>query len=204
MNAQTQSGRSRTLAKVTWVLAALTAGVVWAQTAAAQAAEHAPDRQAILRYDLLEKKLVPISPEDLKPGCIYSHFSSRLNRRVWSFVEANGQFWHAFGEATTQEAWRLDLPYTREEALEKLAQTDPRLERRIRGTQRRVFVELNGADQWVDSKTASRPTIYDVEDGRRWEQAYGQYVRVTHTRGDRWAVKGGKYVPAPLGQEARR
>jgi hypothetical protein len=197
-----QSGRCRTLAKPASVLAALTAGLVWAQTGAGQPAQNAPDQQAILRYDLLDKKLVPISPEDLKPGCIYNHFSSRLNRRVWSFVQADGQFWHAFGEGTTQEAWRFDLPYTREEALEKLAQTDPKLERRIRGTQRRVFVELDGANQWGESKTASRPTIYDVEDGRRWEQAYGQYVRVTHIRGDRWAVKGGKYVPASLGQQA--
>ena len=65
--------------------------------------------EVILRWNAIDNSLVPIAPQQMKVGCIYNHFSQRLQRRVWSYLRADRQFWNAYGPGTVQEAARFDL-----------------------------------------------------------------------------------------------
>ena len=176
----------------------------------AQSAEDPDDAHGILRFDPVNNALAPVSQGELKPGYIYNHFSRRLNRRVWSYVQANGEFWYALGEGTTQEAWRLDIRATQQEAIEKLAENYPELAREVTYRGVRVFVRLNADNRWVVAGTATHPTIYNLETGARWQRvavfqdreaehrwksSRSRYIPIVHTCGSQWAVEGGKYVP---------
>ncbi|MHC4406495.1 MAG: hypothetical protein ACYTG0_43270 [Planctomycetota bacterium] len=183
--------------KVALLLAAAL-GVASLYSLAAVAGEGNGDQDTVYRFDpdplTTSPRLIPT--EDVKPGHVYSHFSKRLNRRVWSYVQADGTFWHAFGMGTMQPAWRFDVPMTKEEGMEALGEIDPAFERNVRVRDLEVFFCLNGANEWELSKTASFPTIYNAEDGRRWEWSANKYIPVVHIYGWRWAVVGEKYVPA--------
>ena len=170
----------------------------------------ADDGLGILRWDPLDEQIVPVPPEELKPGCVYSHFSERMNRRVWSYVQASGEFWYALGEGTTLEGARFDIRATSEEAREKLEELYPSLGREVKQYGRIVYARLNGEGEWGVVTTAKHPTIYNLETGQRWERIFTKhpepgntwepgppkYLPVVHTWGYRWDVCNGAYVPA--------
>lgn len=165
----------------------------------ARAEESADDGQGVLRlrYDGVKKRVVLTPAEELKVGRIYSHFSPRLNRRVWSYVQSNGQFWDALGEGTTQEGWRLDVQATKEEVLEKLAEDAPELYRKLQEEEGEstIYARLNGDNQWVIAERAKFTTIYNAETGYRWEKHSGQYIPVSSGPGRyRWVLHHGKYA----------
>ncbi|HUT95236.1 MAG TPA: hypothetical protein VMY37_37630 [Thermoguttaceae bacterium] len=174
----------------------------------------ADDGQGILRWDPLDEELIPVSQQELKPGCVYSRFSDRLNRRVWSYVQPNGEFWYALGEGTTLEGRRLDVRAITGDRLDKLEDKYPDLAQQLKERGRIVTVlyfTLGGDGSWRDVSTAKHPTIYNLETGQRWERVYlknaqpgntwelgpAAFLPVVHTGGYRWAVRDGKYVPAP-------
>jgi hypothetical protein len=171
----------------------------------------ADDGRGILRWDPIDDRVVPVPEEELKPGCVYSHYSPRLNRRVWSYVQQNGEFWYALGEGTTLEARRLDIRATTAEAIAKLEETDPELARGMEQYGRIVYVTLTGDGQWTINPTAKHLTIYNLESGRRWERVCqkhpdrgntwqpgpARFIPVVHTWGYRWGARNGQYVPAP-------
>jgi hypothetical protein len=183
--------------------AALVVAVLWLAAGgtdgfSAKAEGGGDDGRGILRYAPLSGKLEPISPQEVKPGYIYSHFSPRLNKRVWSYAQGNGRFWDALGEGTTQEAWRLDLRLTLEEGWEILAQTAPRVARQLQqegaGS---VYLRLTSDNRWVIAEGASFPAIYSAETGHRWEKHSGRYIPVSSGPGQfQWALQRGRYVPA--------
>ena len=176
----------------------------------------ADDGQGILRWDPVDEELLPIAREELKPGYVYSHFSDRLNRRVWSYLQTDGEFWYALGEGTTLKGRRLDVRAITGDRLEKLKDKHPDLAAELEEHGRILTVlyfALDGDGAWRAVSTAKHPTIYNLETGQRWERVYRKHAEpgntwqpgpaaflpVVHTWGSSWAVQGGKYVPAPSG-----
>ncbi len=180
------------------LLAAICVAVLGGYPTCARSAEGADDERGILRYAPLKGALVPIPKEELKVGHVYNHFSPRLNRRVWSYVQSNGEFWYALGEGTTQEAWRLDMRVTAEEAKEILARVAPRLYQQLQQQETgRVYLRLTAENQWVVAEGTSFPTIYNAETGYRWEKHFGEYLPVSSGPGQyRWTVQNSRYLPS--------
>lgn len=176
----------------------------------------ADDGQGILRWDPLDEELIPVPQRELKPGCVYSHFSDRLNRRVWSYVQADGQFWYALGEGTTVKGRRLDVGAITGDRFEKLRDKYPDLAAELQERGRIVtalYFGLEGDGTWRDVSTAKHSTIYNLETGQRWERVYRKHPEpgntwepgpaaffpVVHTWGYRWGVQDGRYVPDTSG-----
>jgi len=180
------------------VLAAFWLGTTVGFPLEATAEQPADDLRGVLRYDPMTDTLVPVPADEIKIGHVYNHFSRRLNRRVWSYVQDNGRFWFAFGEGTIQEAWRLDIRAAREERWERLEQIDPDLAHVLqRRGQNRVFLRLDGNGEWVLAGSASMPVIFNAETGRRWEKHFDNYIPVSSGPGRYlWEVREGKFVPA--------
>jgi hypothetical protein len=179
-------------------LAVISLQMISAQPLSGQSPQNADDGRGILRFDPVGNRLIPVRAEELKAGYIYSHFNQRLNRRVWSYVQTGGKFWHAFGERTTQEAWRLDIRASMGEQMDKLAELAPGLYEKLRyAGEGRVFVRLTSEGRWVIAEDAMFPTIYDAETGRRWERHTGKYIPVSSGPWRyQWVVHDGRYVPA--------
>ena len=195
MIASRQSPHGLTVCRGAVLLAAWSLSVAAGWATAAQAADPGTSAHTIFRFDPMLGMLVPIPPEELKAGYAYNHFNSRLNRRVWSYVRSNGEFWYALGEGTTLEAWRLDIRATMAQRTAKLDEMDAKLANQLRKSGRRVTVRLNGHGRWELADARAFEKIYNAETGQRWEKHYGGFVPVISTYSDRWAVRGGKYVP---------
>jgi hypothetical protein len=160
------------------------------------AAEDQDDPEKIFRYDPVFDSLIAIERDELKVGYIYNHFSQRLNRRVYSYWQASGEFWHAFGEGTTQEAWKFDVPESRQEALQRLRETDPELAMRLDRAATPVRLRLNAEGTWDKVGNLETISIYDIETLHRWEKHTNRYVLVITTHDIHWLVHDGRYVPA--------
>lgn len=148
-------------------------------------------------------KLVPVSADELKPGVIYLHDDPHVGRPVWSFVQDNGRFWHAFGPGTTQALIHFDLQMTEDEALETLRKIEPKLAFEVTNEGARVFLRLQADNTWKLVRINSVPSIFDLETNQRWEQQWGRYLPVTHNCGDTWAYRNGQYW-APNWDESMR
>ena len=196
MRLELSSLNDRAFLRPAVMLMVLALGVLVSPTSGGEAKPGADDGRGILRYDPIADELVPIPKEELKVGCVYSHFSPRRNRRVWSYVQPNGEFWYAFGEGTTQQGQRLDVRASEEARMGKLQQLAPGLAYDIRRGTRLAYVRLSQQGKWELAETATCESIYNAENGDRWESIHGKYVPVRSTHGYRWAVKAGKYVPA--------
>jgi len=182
---------------------ALAVAVIVGFARAARGADPAGDAHALLRFDPLlytpdapDRALVPVTEQDMKTGCIYSHFSELLKRRVWAIRQANGQFSHALGEGTTQPGPVLDIRGTTEEKLEKLEQTNSELLKKIERQGGYVYFRLDKDHQWQLAPAADHATIYDAETLHRWDWAYGKYIPISSAPfAYRWLVVNGRYVP---------
>jgi hypothetical protein len=148
-------------------------------------------------------KLLPVSRDELKPGVVYWHDSPTLGRPVWSFLQANGQFWHAFGPGTTQAVEHFDLRMTEEERKAALKKIDPRLAFDVSATGAKVFFRLEADNKWKLVRTNSVPSIYDLETNQRWEKQWDRYLPVIHFCGDTWEHRKGWYVPQQQGTNWR-
>ncbi|MGO9110910.1 MAG: hypothetical protein ACLP9L_16945 [Thermoguttaceae bacterium] len=204
MNTWTTSRSFRRIAFVHIVSVAGTMAVIAGAACAALGADPAQDDRALLRFDPLRhapdspdrETLVPVAEQEAKVGCIYSHFSERLNRRVWAIRQANGQFSHALGEGTTQPGPMLDIRGTREEKLEKLAQTDMDLLKKLERQGGYAYFTLNQHNRWQLDPVSDHSTIYDAETLYRWEWSNGHYCRITSAPfAYRWRVVNGNYAP---------
>ncbi len=176
------------------------------QVAAAQEnVEAARDIHRYERYDPVSDRVVAIAKEELKVGLIYRHYSKRLGRRVWSYVERierdgnepNIRFWYAFGPGTTQQGRRFDVMGTREELLEEFGRLNPRAAEYVARSINPPMFLLNTQDEWEFKNTTSIPNIFNAETGHRWERhSPTKYVRVSSLSGYRWTYRSGRYVPA--------
>ncbi len=178
--------------------------VLIAAVSAVRGADPTQDDRVILRFDPLRQapasvdraNLTPIPEQELKVGCIYSHFSEKLNRRVWAFWQANGQFSHALGEGTTQPGPALDIRGTFEERQEKLEQADKELLKKLDRQGGYVYFRLSHDNRWQLDPLSAHSTIYDVETQFCWEWSNGRYCRLTSAPfAYRWRVENGQYVP---------
>jgi hypothetical protein len=151
--------------------------------------------EVILRWNAVDNSLVPIAPEQMKVGCVYNHFNQRLQRRVWSYLQADRQFWNAYGPGTVQEVARFDLTASLEERLKRLKEVDRDLLQEVSSQGRIVFVKLGADNRWTLDRTATMPAIYDAETGMRWERHHIAYIPVVHVCGDSWGYAGGRYFP---------
>ena len=138
-------------------------------------------------------------PENqLRAGEIYSHYSSRLNRRVWSFYLGEGRFWDAFGPGSTQPARRFDRAFAERQPTapgdESGRGTDPDFNAR---NDRPVFFVLGEDNTWRIGRNTSLPKVFSLETGYRFEQHFrDRYTPVSHTFGYRWQYVNGDYEPA--------
>jgi len=167
--------------------------------------EAARDVHRYERYDPVSDRLIDIAKEKLKVGIIYRHYSERLDRRVWSYVEKidhdgnepTVRFWSAFGPGTTQEASLFDISGKKEELLEEFGRVNPEAAKYVARSGTPPMFMLNTQGEWRFKDTTSVPSIFDAEKGHRWERhSTTKYVRVSSMSGYRWSYRSGRYYPA--------
>jgi hypothetical protein len=162
----------------------------------------AADKTSIFRFDPFQNKLVPVPVADLKPGYLYNHFNATLGRRVWSLAVRGGGFLYAMGPGSTQPGNRLDLRGTLQQRTQLLEAEAPSLADTIRRQGGGAFIRLNATEQWELVPFTTIASVYDLEDGRRWEWHGDRRVAVLHTYGADWQIVEGKFVPASIGAGA--
>jgi len=155
----------------------------------------ADDVSDIMRYDPVTDRIEPVTRDEMKPGFVYRHTSARLGRPVWSYLQADGQFWNAFGEGTTQLARQFDVRWSKQEAITELLQTDPKLADQIRRAAKPIRLRLQSDNTWRSIGSQEVVSIFDAETGRRWEDHHDRYVPVISSHGSQWTVRSGDYVP---------
>jgi len=139
-------------------------------------------------------KLLEIDAADLKPGVVYLHYSEKLDRQVWSFLQTSGDFWHAFGPGTTMSIDHFDLQMTEEEALDALKKIDPRFAFQVTSSAgAKVFLRLGTDNTWKLVRTTSVAAIFDLETHQRWEKQWDRFMPVVHTCGDTWEFRDGGF-----------
>jgi hypothetical protein len=158
-----------------------------------------PDRR-LLRYDPVISALVPLAESEARAGCVYSHYSERLRRRVWAICQPDGGFSNALGVGTTQSSRALDIRESIEAKVARLEQVDKELAQRV-GLSGMVYFCLGADDRWQLDRNSTRPTVYDLETMFRWEWGVNGYVRVSSAPfAYRWQVVDGRYVALPGAQ----
>jgi hypothetical protein len=140
------------------------------------------DSRVAYRLNLVSNKLEPITASDLKVGYVYYHFSPRLNRWAWSYYQATGSFWHAFGVGSIQEAWCFDLRET-EQQLEARLKELPKLAEQMNESGRSVCMQLQADGRWQIIGTRFPRSILNAETGERWQWNGKSYIRVISTGG---------------------
>ncbi|MFV2069825.1 MAG: hypothetical protein ACC645_22900 [Pirellulales bacterium] len=175
--------------------ALLFAGTTATQLRADDPATFATDDDTILRYDPVRQSMVSVPAPELRPGYVYNHFSPTSKRRVWSYVQADGTFWHAFGPGTTIEAPRFDLRVTRRELLEELDLTAPDLAKRVREGLRPIRFTLDDQGEWIESGSSRVLSVFDADTRQRWEKHWAKYLPVRNLAGSRWTYDEGGYQP---------
>jgi hypothetical protein len=103
------------------------------------------------------------------------------------------------GPGSTQPAGRLDVRATLEQRARFLETEAPSLAEVIRRQGGAAFIRLNASDQWELVPFTTIASVFNLEDGRRWEWHGDRRVAVLHTYGDDWPLVEGKYVPASTG-----
>ena len=154
------------------------------------------DTKLVYRLDLMSGKLDPLNRADLKVGYTYYHFSPRRNAWSWSYLQKDGNFWYAFGEGTTQEAWSFDVRDSREEIAKRLEEF-PELARQMDRYNQSVCLRLQADGRWKVVGTGRVPSIYNADTGERWQMSSrDKYIPVVHTYGAIWTVRNGTYDPS--------
>lgn len=136
------------------------------------------DQTTVFRVDPKVRGVAPIEMDQLKVGAVYNHFSTRLNRRVWSLYLGNGEFWHAMAPGSVQPFDAFDVELSRQDAIDLLRQADPELAKQISITGDNVFLMLQDSGRWRLIPRSSVPRIIDAETGLEWEKQFGSYLHV--------------------------
>ena len=156
----------------------------------------AKDPKLVYRLDLMTDRFEPMAQNDLRVGYIYYHFCPRRNAWVWSYLQKDGSFWHAFGEGTTQVARTFDIRASREEIAKRLAEF-PDLAKRVDQYNQAVCLRLRADGRWEVIGVGSAPSIFDAETGERWQKfSKDEYIPVVHTGGTSWTIRDGTYYPS--------
>ena len=148
--------------------------------------------QEFFRFDPVTGESRSIAPADLQPGYIYSHFDERLSRRAWSYYAGGGEFWHALGPGSVENAEQFDIVA----AIAAMgAQPDLQL---VDDYERRSSTKfrLQENNQWSQVSLDPVRQIYDLYTKHRWEEHGRQMIPVRHSAGYRWSYRGGRFVPA--------
>jgi len=154
------------------------------------------DRARIYRFDPVAEGLFPVTPREIKPGHVYCRHDASLGRWVWSKADAAGGLRYAMGEGTIQPARMFDLRGTEAERQRVLERRSPELARLFTIQGARPMLRLDATGRWGLGPTPSVSSVFDAATGGRWEWHGDQPSRVVHSRGTRWQVADGHYVPA--------
>jgi hypothetical protein len=142
----------------------------------------------ILTFKVTTREYVEVSPADLQPGHIYSHYSEQLGRQVWSICKEDKTFWHALAAGTCQPIhlfdWDVKTVEQEKEAHNQLKMLSPSILRDVVQEGAAIFVELKPDGNWRLIRT-SVPMVHDAETGLRWEWQFGRYIPVRRTS-DYW------------------
>jgi len=173
----------RALRTIVTIVAALLITAV-AGASVAQGADEQPQEHKILTFRATTRQYVAVTPAELKPGHIYSHYDERLGRQVWSICKADKTFWHALAAGSCQAVhlfdWDVKTQTEESEAYNRLKELDPGIYRQVLQEGAAIFVELKPDGHWRLTKT-SVPTVRDAETGRHWEWQFGRYIPVRRT-----------------------
>ena len=152
----------------------------------------------------------PIAEQELRVGCVYNHFSARLNRRVWAIWQGGRVLARCSAQPRPNPHW----PWTStsrssaQEQRNKLTKEQRDLLKKVEREPGQVFCSLvydpgEKALMWKLDPTAGHATIYDAETQYRWEWAYGRYMRMQQ-RPLRFSVVGGRWPIRAGGRPAIR
>jgi hypothetical protein len=182
---------------IMFVAAASTAQTTAPKTQAPASAQQAKGPQQttqttrqILAFKPTTGELIPVTAAELRPGNIYSHYSERLGRQVWSICGPDKKFWNAFGAGTCQGVhlfeWeeRMDAKQ-QEAALDRLKKLNPGVYEQYVQEGSPVFLELGRDGRWTVTRT-SIAAINDAETGGRWEWQFGRYIPARRTSDYGW------------------
>jgi hypothetical protein len=140
----------------------------------------------ILAFKPTTGEIIPVTAAQLQPGHIYSHYSERLGRQVWSIYGADKKFWNAFGVGTCQPVrsfeWDIKTAAEEDAALDRLKDLNPGIYEQFIQEGSPVYLELRRNGQWTITRT-SVSSVNDAETGNRWEWQFGRYIPV-HTTSD--------------------
>ncbi len=158
-------------------------------------AEDVPIESPVRRPDPRSSDLLPVSPEQIKPGKIYNHFSQRHNRYVWAYAKAGGEFSYALGTGSTELPDNFDLVTSKSQTKELVeAVAGPWAEKsRLAGKQ--ILVRLGADEKWQIVPARSIRSHYDIESSQRWEWHGERKVGILHSNGNTWSYHGSKYAP---------
>jgi hypothetical protein len=156
------------------------------------------NRTLIQRFDPFMNKLVEVQPAEIKPGFLYNRFSERMGRRVWSAALPGGGFEYAMAPGSTQPARLLDLRATEQQMREELLERAPDLAQVLDVRGGTAFVRLMPDDSWQVVQQPTIASVFDLENGHRWEWHGVRRVAVMHTLGYEWSLAAGKFVPAVM------
>src|SRR5215213_3027263 len=165
----------RNLRIILTIVAVLVVTVISAASIAVGALPES-DGHRILTYRVTTREYVEVSPADLRPGHIYSHYDEQLGRQVWSICKEDKTFWHALGAGSCQPIhlfqWDIKTAKEEKDAQEQLKKRSPSISRQVVQQGAAIFVELQRDGNWRLIRT-SVPSINDAETGLRWEWQFG-------------------------------
>jgi hypothetical protein len=167
------------------IIAALSVSVV----AGAPATDGSTTERQMLKLDIMNRKYVPVTRDELQPGHIYSHYSAELGRQVWSICKEDKTFWHALAAGSCQPVhlfdWNVQTIEEEKLAKEELRKANPGIARQVTQEGAAIFLELHPDGHWRLTRT-SVPSVYDAQTGERWEWQFGRYIPVHRTSDYGW------------------
>ena len=138
----------------------------------------------ILAFKPTTGELIPVTPAELRPGHIYSHYNDRLGRQVWSICRPDKTFWNALASGSCQAVhlfeWDVKTAGDEKAALDRLKDINRGVYDQVTQEGAAVFLELGRDGRWTLTRT-SVPTALDAETGMRWEWQFGRYIPARRT-----------------------
>lgn len=161
----------------------------------------ADDHQTVYRLSPVDdnRQLIPVPPNEIKPGFAYSYYSPVLKRHVWGFATEEHSFEYAFGEGTILPTSRFDLRLSQEAQERILEERVPRLKQDLEGLGRSPAVQLDASGDWKLLSYTTSARVFDMLTGERWEWHGKRRLGVVNVYGNLWQIVDGEYVPLVMG-----
>lgn len=175
----------------------LLACICWGGAQEQQPAVAGEPESQVRRIDPRTREFHPVSPDQIVPGKIYSHYSPRHGRFVWAVAQADGTFGYALGPGTTESPRNFDLAATAAQAQQALLELAG--EDWLKALQRQggsSMVRLGADNRWSLLKVKTIRSHFDLDTGRRYEWHGARRVSILHGNGNAWAFVDDWYVPA--------